>query len=440
MNTRWPLFLLFLSWAGGDSTAAPAAPYGHYEGAVDREGSIQRVSVDFSGARGAVRATYDIPEMGYASVPCPRIAWSGDTLWLSLAYGAFGCRVDSASGDITGISERWNPRIRLHLKPAEPPAGDFHEIELAFHNGKVTLYGSLLVPAVKPLSWVVMIHGSGAQDRDTPYYRSLGTLLARRGIGVLIYDKRGCGRSSGSWTDASFEDLAGDAVAGLRALRARPELAVARAGFLGTSQGGWIAPIAAHRARECAFVVLNVGPAVSVAEQDLDRVRYSMAHDAIDPAVRDSAVAYTKTYFDYVRFPTDAGWVALERFAHAVRGRPWAEYVNLPAGRGDADLKWWGDHAYDPATSLRTMKCPVLALFGEKDVLVPPADNRPRMEALLAGAGVRHRIVVIAGTGHDMLTDQWLNGDRWDWPQVYWHWRRQPPEFVRAIVAFVNGR
>lgn len=428
---------LWLALSAGAAWAA--GPTGYYEGAVDREGSIQRVAVEFATSAGTLGATYEIPELGLADVRCPLAEWSSDTLRLQLSYGVFACLVDSASGEITGISEKWNPKIRLHLKPAEAPVRTVHEVELTFRDGPVTLAGTVLVPAATPAPYVVMIHGSDAQDRDTPYYRSLATLLARRGIGVLIYDKRGCGRSTGSWQTASFQDLANDAVAGLRAVRARGEFAASRIGILGASQGGWIAPLAAHAAPECAFVVLDVGPAVSVAEQDLDRVRYSMTADAIDPAVRDSAVRYTQAYFEYVRTNSDADWGALQRLAAAVRDRPWASYVNLPGGRDDADLVWWRDHAYDPAAALRRLKAPVLALFGEKDVLVPPAENREKMEALLTAAHVRHRVVVIAGAGHDMMTDQGLNGDRWDWPRVYWHWRRQPPEFVREIVAFVAG-
>jgi len=62
------------------------------------------------------------------------------------------------------------------------------------------------------------------------------------------------------------------------------------------------------------------------------------------------------------------------------------------------------------------------------------------MDSLLTRARVRHRIVVIPGVGHEMLTDQGLNGDRWDWPVAYWHWRREPAEFLREIEAFVRGR
>jgi alpha-beta hydrolase superfamily lysophospholipase len=76
-------------------------------------------------------------------------------------------------------------------------------------------------------------------------YWDLGYLYAARTFAVLAYDKRGVGRSTGNWREASFQVLADDAVAGAKFLQARTDIAADQIGFWGQSQGGWIAPLAA---------------------------------------------------------------------------------------------------------------------------------------------------------------------------------------------------
>lgn len=61
----------------------------------------------------------------------------------------------------------------------------------------------------------------------------------------------------------------------------------------------------------------------------------------------------------------------------------------------------------------------MLSIFGEKDVLVPQAENKGRMEIYLKQAGVKHQIATIDDCGHDMLTRAEAGGDGRDWPYTY---------------------
>ena len=94
------------------------------------------------------------------------------------------------------------------------------------------------------------MHGSGAQNRESilPFAR----FLIRHGIAVLGYDKRGVGGSTGNWNTASFDDLADDVVAAFAYLKARGDIDGRQIGLLGVSQGGWIMPLAAVRAKDIA--------------------------------------------------------------------------------------------------------------------------------------------------------------------------------------------
>jgi dipeptidyl aminopeptidase/acylaminoacyl peptidase len=126
--------------------------------------------------------------------------------------------------------------------------------DVRFSNGEIQLAGTLRRPRTSGRQpAVILVHGSGAENRD--YVLPFARFLVRRGMAVLAYDKRGVGGSTGDWYTASFEDLAGDVVAGLAYLKTRREIDPAQIGLLGVSQAGWVMPIAAVRAPDIAFVI-----------------------------------------------------------------------------------------------------------------------------------------------------------------------------------------
>ena len=81
----------------------------------------------------------------------------------------------------------------------------YREEFVSFRNGPVTLSGTLLLPESRgPHPAIVLAHGSGAQDRNgyLANIRFMADHLARHGIAVLTFDKRGSGRSTGDWASA----------------------------------------------------------------------------------------------------------------------------------------------------------------------------------------------------------------------------------------------
>ena len=412
---------------------------GRFEGAVTRDGSVQLVNFDFYSEQGIQKGTYEIPENGSFDVPIDKIELKNDTLNIKFYFGNFFCFLNENKDGITGISENWNPKIRIHVKKTAVREKPYIKEEITFKNNDIKLYGMLYQPRNqigKPLNYVILVHGSGAQDRFSPYYISLGYSLAKNGFGVLLYDKRGTGLSSGNFESSSMEDLADDALAALNYLKDREDIKKSEIGFLGTSQGGWISSIAANKSKECDFLILNVGPAVSVFEQDINRVEYSMKNDGWDKSSIDSAVSYTELYFQYVRDNSTKTWKKLDKFSKDIKNKDWVEYVNTPENKDD--FEWWRNNDYDPEATLKNLKCRTLCLFGEYDPLVPPKENENLMREYLTIAKIDFDIKVIPGTVHDMKTFQGLNGDNWNWPKVYWEWRKQPYSFLDNIIQFLN--
>jgi alpha-beta hydrolase superfamily lysophospholipase len=150
---------------------------------------------------------------------------------------------------------------------------DVHQFEVRFPSGKAMLAGTLTVPpGTGPHPAVVYVSGSGDTLREESHW--LDGLFVSRGIAVLAYDKRGIGQSGGIYTgdlasNETITTLAGDAAAAARFLAAQQGIDKAHIGFYGISQGGWIIPQAAVRAKDVvSWTLIESGPTVTQGESD----------------------------------------------------------------------------------------------------------------------------------------------------------------------------
>ncbi len=135
---------------------------------------------------------------------------------------------------------------------------------MLFSNGIVRLVGTLYLPAKgTALPAVVVEHAAEAPTRDYALYRHLALGLPPIGIAVLVYDRRGSGASSGNRNEASYEQLADDAIAGKREIAKNSRIDPRKIGFWGLSQGGWLAVLAANRSGNAAFAVSVSAPLVT---------------------------------------------------------------------------------------------------------------------------------------------------------------------------------
>jgi uncharacterized protein len=144
----------------------------------------------------------------------------------------------------------------------------FTEQAISFDNQGAHLVGTLYLPEPKEegprgkVPGIVFLSGSGAIPAK--FFGGIATYFTRRGFAVLIYDKRGVGKSTGvrearGFTDVhrDLEPLASDAAAALALLAARPDVRADAVGFVGISEGGLISPRAAQLNGQTAFM-LNI--------------------------------------------------------------------------------------------------------------------------------------------------------------------------------------
>jgi pimeloyl-ACP methyl ester carboxylesterase len=267
-----------------------------------------------------------------------------------------------------------------------------------------TLSGTLTLPAVPhQVPAVVLISGSGAQDRDeaipgVPGYRPFATIadhLARRGVAVLRYDDRGTAKSTGNHATATTADFADDAEAAWRLLRGRREIAWPRVGLFGHSEGGLIAAMVAARNRHVAFVVSMAGPGALGFDVLITQNERALRAMGMDVDVTRQAMAQTREILELIR----AGqWdrlrvILLETARRQIAALPEQERAEFPPLEQLVDdrmafYRSWMRFflTYDPAGDWSRVRVPVLALFGVLDVQVDLWQNRAGMLTALARA------------------------------------------------------
>jgi pimeloyl-ACP methyl ester carboxylesterase len=277
--------------------------------------------------------------------------------------------------------------------------------ELRFTHTGDDLVGDLFLPPGatpgRPVPAVVMVMGSGpAAGEYARNWEDIGPRLTAAGIATFGYDKPGCGESTGDWTELTLHDRAVETLAAVAAVADQPEVDADRIALLGGSQGGWVAPLAASRSDAVKAVVTISGPGVTVAESDEYQIRAEGTHDGYTPEEIDAALAL----FGRVLARLRAGDDPAEILAGEINlvGTRVAELAEISSVK---ELAFFGRIAdYDPIPALEALRCPLLAIFGADDVLVPTQASVAAYEAAFARSGHdRHQIVIFPGADHRIL-------------------------------------
>jgi len=285
---------------------------------------------------------------------------------LVFSNGRLLARVASnAAGQVIGFL------IQPDAAPAAPARADLPSREVTFGPTGRTLPGTLLLPSNQPSkpdaaknrsAAVVMVHGSGPQDRDETVggirvFRDLADGLADRGIASLRYEKRTKARPqdfSGAYT--IDDETTDDAVAAVAFLRTQPDIDPARIFVIGHSQGAMMAPRIATRSPQLAGIVLMAAPARSLEDILLDQNTYMAMDDGkIDDVERMQIDALKVSIADVKKIDS--------------KTPPTSKHLlDLPASY------WRSLQGYDPIAVATTLQQPLLILQGDRDFQVTAPD------------------------------------------------------------------
>ena len=239
--------------------------------------------------------------------------------------------------------------------------------DVKFKSEGVTLAGSILTPK-EILAAVVIVHGSDPVKREMEFAKR----LAKQGIAVLTYDKRGVGESGGVYVGPSVGTnnidsgnlhlLSHDANAGVKTLRKYLKNKKLPIGLIGFSQAGWIIPIAANQNSQIAYMVLFSCPTITTLEQ----LRFQFYTNCNNKFWEDHTEADAR------------------------------EHIN-----NDPDKYQF--KATDPKASLNTLSIPGLWLFGELDIQIPVKMCIEQLNTLKAN-GKPFEYAVFPTLGHNTVS------------------------------------
>lgn len=370
------------------------------------------------GPDGTYTGTLDVPAQGATGIPLEAVEVSPDRM--AFRVGRIGASFEGrrdAQGRYVGEWRQGGAALPLTLssgaaerarKPQEPrPPFPYKAEEVAYTNPAdgARLAGTLTLPEGQgPFPAVVLITGSGAQDRDETLFGHkpfllIADTLTRRGVAVLRVDDRGVGGSTGNPQTATTDTFAGDVAAGVSFLRGRRDIDPARVGLIGHSEGGIIAPMVAARDPKLAFLVLLAGSGVPGADITVSQVEVISRRSGESEAVVAEKVKLQRAIMAVLVEEKD---LAKAR----ARLRPLAVKAGLQGDTIDQQLDallspWFRRFvALDPRVYLAKVHVPVLALNGTLDTQVDAAVNLP---AIAKALGHNHDVTTRALSGLNHL-------------------------------------
>lgn len=459
-------------------TFRAGAEPGGWEGSIELPGGIQ---LAFSVMLTDEGGTISIPAQNAKDVALTEVSTRDHALKFTLAipgapesaYAKFDLKVSDDGGAAEGKLHQSGGEFPVKVKklaagsapkgmnrPQEPKGPfDYTITDVTFQNAKagVTLAGTLVTPkGAGPHPAVVMITGSGAQDRDEallghrPFW-IIADHLVKNGIAVLRFDDRGVAKSTGSFATATSDDFATDALAGVEFLKTLKEINPKKIGLIGHSEGGLIAPICASSSKDVAFIVLLAGTGVPGTEiLPLQGKLIAMAMGQPEAKAAESA-ALTEKLLKMIVAGKPESEVS-KRVEEATR----QELLETPEGKAmtpeavDAKVRevaagqlaqvtspWFKRFlALDPHDYLSKTTCPVLALNGTKDLQVPPEQNLPEIEkALKAGGNKDVTITRLEGLNH--LFQHCTTGAPAEYSQIE---ETFAPEALDAMTVWIRAR
>ncbi len=424
--------------------ADPKAPSpgieGSWEGVLDVGAAKLRLVLKISKEKdGSFAATVDSLDQNAMDLPVSSLTLDGEALRFEMKMigGLYEGTLNKDRSEVSGTwrqgDQSWPLKFkRVEKKPETPVRPQepkkpypYDEEEVSYENkaGGVKLAGTLTLPRAKgPFPAVVLITGSGPQDRNEALlghkpFLVLADHLTRKGIAVLRVDDRGVGGSTGSISTSTSEDFAGDVLTGIEFLKARKEINSKQIGLIGHSEGGLIAPMVAARSTDVAFIVLMAGPGLRGEEiLYLQGALIAKASGAPDEAIAKNR-ATQQAIFAVLKEEKDNA--AAEKRIRENFSKITAEMTDAQKKASgieaalDAQLKMvltpWFRYflTYDPKPALMKVRCPVLAINGERDLQVPPDEDLKAIEQTLAAAKNQdYKVVKLQGLNHLFQTSK----------------------------------
>ncbi len=384
---------------------------GQWFGILKVPGMQLNLVFNISKTENGFTSTMDSPDQKAIGIPVTNTTFENSILKLAIPAGGIEYEgILNKNNTVSGNFKQAGQTFELNLsnkktekiaviRPQEPKKPyDYLSEEITFENliDKITLSGTLTLPKKgNNFPVVVLISGSGAQNREEELmehkpFLVLSDYLTKNGIAVLRYDDRGTAKSTGDFSNSTTLDFVKDVESGVKYLKTRKEINPKKIGLIGHSEGGVIAPIVAVNDKNIAFIVMLAGTGIRgdkllLLQKELIERQMSIPENEIKKGQDLMSGAYE------IIVNSDKNKIDLNSKLN--------NYFSKKLGNSDNNDQikslvnsfsnnWMQTFIkLDPSIALQKVKCPVLALNGEKDLQVPAKINIEAINKALTIAG-----------------------------------------------------
>ena len=344
--------------------------------------------------QGKTSCTLDSPSQGVKGISAD-VTFSDDSIALECKSIGATFRGNVASDSISGKFTQRGMTFPLLLKPDAPledrrpqtprPPFPYTVIDTVFTSTDGTLLsGTMTLPAdtkSKKIPAIVMVTGSGPQNRDEEMldhkpFAVIADYLARNGVASLRYDDRGTGESKGDFLKATTYTFKDDAKSGMEFLKKMK--GIGKIGLLGHSEGGTIAfMLAAEKVPD--FIISLAGLAESGKEGLLKQNELILDQSGITGETKENCMTLISRLFDIQIEQNKSGVckpIDIDSLAKATGKVVPPSIITSLKSTQKIRTPWFDTLiTINPQTFLSKIKCPVLAINGDKDTQVEAGAN-----------------------------------------------------------------
>lgn len=413
---------------------------GLWSGVLKVQGVQLRLVFNISKTENGYSSTMDSPDQGAKGIPVTSTRFENSKLRLEITNAKIEYSGELKENEIIGTFRQNGQEFPVNLlrgtigkeimkRPQEPVKPyNYYTEEITFKNLKanIALSGTLSLPKTgDDFPVVILISGSGPQDRDEALFGHkpflvISDYFTNHGIAVLRYDDRGVGQSEGDFKMATSANFATDVESAIAYLKTRKEVNKNKIGLVGHSEGGLIAPIVASQSKDVSFIVLLAGTGLRGDKVLLFQQELIAKASGISALEMDKSKQINAKLFEMViksddnqklkTALTDLINQALtnDSSARLPKGMKQEAFVSMQVSQ---ILSPWMQYflKYDPSMALERVKCPVLAINGEKDLQVSPKENLTAIKNALAKGGNK-RVTTIEFPGLNHLFQECTSG------------------------------
>jgi pimeloyl-ACP methyl ester carboxylesterase len=405
---------------------------GQWNGVLKVQGTQLRLVFNVDKTDSGYSSTLDSPDQGANGIPVTITTFEDPKIKFEVKNLGIEYNGELKENEITGTFKQGGQVFPLTLsrkavgkvetkRPQEPTKPyPYYSEDVTFQNveANISLSGTLTLPGKEGnFPVVILISGSGPQNRDEELlghkpFLVISDHLTKNGIGVLRYDDRGVGKSEGDFKTSTSADFATDVESAIAYLKTRKEINNKKIGLMGHSEGGLIAPMVASQSEDVSFIVLLAGTGLQGDKIILlQQALIAKADGTSDSDIMEATDAFTKAVDmvmksdDEQKLKTDLTnfinkLIEDDPSAEIPSGLTKEEFVSAQVNEISSP---WMQYflKLDPAIALEKVKCPVLAINGEKDLQVPPKENLEAIKKALVKAGNENVTVVeLANLNH----------------------------------------